>query len=84
MSNQKVYRDQVCFMLKGANSFHFKQGCVNYLFEIVEVLIHPMFENIENSELNGLAVLLSKSFHVLGDLNLRLFVAELGIRLGVA
>ena len=62
----------------------FKQGCVNYLFEIVEVLIHPMFENIQNSELNGLAVLLSKSFHVLGDLNLGLFVAELGIRLGVA
>ena len=38
-----------------------------------------MLENIEDPELNWLFVLLPEPFHVLGDLDLRLLVDQLGV-----
>jgi hypothetical protein len=52
---------------------------VKYLFKVVEVFVHPMLENIENSELNRLLVLFPEPFHVLSDLDLRFFVENLRI-----
>ena len=52
-----------------------------HLLKVIEVLVHPVLEHVEDPELNGLTVLLPEALHVLRHLDLRLLVAELRVRL---
>ena len=77
-----TYQNQK-FQLTNWNYLNWKKW-KTYLLKVVEVLVHPVLKNIENSELDRLTVLLPEPLHVLGNLDLRLLVDEFRIGLGIA
>ncbi len=47
--------------------------------KVVEMLVDPMLENVQDSKLNRLTVLLSESLHILSNSHFGAFVADLRI-----